>query len=122
MGSTRTNGSALYLFLHQYKTAGTTFRKHLASTFPRWSRLTLSNEHIGLDMSKRDGHPAVPGFVGNRVDEYVARHSSARTRLLMGHFVYPGVHTRVPGSKDARYITFLRHPIERVVSLYWYLK
>ena len=40
----------------------------------------------------------------------------------MGHFVYPGIHTRVPGAKDPRYFTFLRHPVERVVSLYWFLK
>ena len=118
----RTDSSPLYLFLHQYKTAGTTFRKHLSSNFPRWSRLLLSTEQIGLDLSKRVGHPAVPGFVGDRVNEYVDRHSSARTRLVMGHFAYPGVHARVPGSKEARYVTFLRHPVERVVSLYWYLK
>jgi hypothetical protein len=115
-------GSALYLFLHQYKTAGTTLWRHLSPNFSRRSQLFLSSEHIGLDLSKREGHPAVPGFVGDRVDEYVTRHSSPRTRLLMGHFVYPGIHTCVPGSKPARYFTFLRHPVERVVSLYWFLK
>ena len=118
----RTEGSALYLFLHQYKTAGTTLWRHLSPNFPGGAQLFLSGERMGLDGSKRDGHPAVPGFFRDRVDEYVARNSSAGTRLLMGHFVYPGIHTLVPGSRDPRYFTFLRHPVERVVSLYWYFR
>ena len=118
----RTEGSPLYLFLHQYKTAGTTLWRHLSPNFPGGSQLFLSGERIGLDISKRDGHPAVPGFVRDRVDDFVVHNSSARTRLLMGHFVYPGIHALVPGAKDPRYFTFLRHPVERVVSLYWFLK
>jgi hypothetical protein len=120
--ATHTEDSALYLFLHQYKTAGTTLWNHLSPNFPGGSQLFLSGERIGLDISKRDGHPAVPGFIRDRVDEYVVHHSDARTRLLMGHFVYPGIHTLIPGSKEPRYFTFLRHPVERVVSLYWFLK
>ena len=115
-------GPALYLFLHQYKTAGTTLWRHLAPNFAAASQLFLSGERIGLGTSKRDGHPAVPGFVRDRVDAYVAANSHAGTRLLMGHFVYPGIHALVPGSREARYFTFLRHPVERVISLYWYLK
>lgn len=117
----RADDSALYLFLHQYKTAGTTLWRHLSPNFPGGSQLFLSGERIGLDISKRDGHLAVPGFVRDRVDEYVDRNSSSRTRLLMGHFVYPGIHTLLPG-KEPRYFTFLRHPVERVVSLYWFLR
>lgn len=114
--------SALYLFLHQYKTAGTTLWRHLSPNFSAEAQLFLSGERIGLGTRKRDGHPAVPGLVRDRVDEYVARNSSEKTRLVMGHFVYPGIHTLVPGSNDPRYVTFLRHPVERVVSLYWYFK
>jgi hypothetical protein len=118
----RSEGSPLYLFLHQYKTAGTTLWRHLSPNFPAGLQLFLSGERIGLDITKRDGHPAVPGFIRDRVDEYVVHNSSAGTRLMMGHFVYPGIHTLVPGSHDPRYFTFLRHPVERVVSLYWFLK
>lgn len=118
----RRDGSALYLFLHQYKTAGTTLWRHLSPNFPGGSQLFLSGERIGLDISKREGHPAVPGFVRDRVDEYVVRNSSDRTRLLMGHFVYPGIHTLVANGTEPRYFTFLRHPVERVVSLYWFLR
>ena len=115
------NDSALYLFLHQYKTAGTTLSRHLSPNFPGRSQLFLSGERIGLDVSKRDGHLAVPGFVRNRVDEYVVHNSTTRTRLLAGHFVYPGIHALMPGKKP-RYFTFLRDPVERVVSLYWFLR
>jgi hypothetical protein len=114
--------SELYLFLHQYKTAGTTLWRHLSPNFPGGSQLFVSGERIGLDTSKRDGHPAVPGFVRDKVDEYVAGNTGVSTRLLMGHFVYPGIHTLVPGDREPRYFTFFRHPVERVVSLYWFLK
>jgi hypothetical protein len=119
---TETDGSALYLFLHQHKTAGTTLWRHLSPNFPGGSQLFVSGERIGLGMSKSGGHPGLPGFVRERVDEYVARNTTASTRLLMGHYVYPGVHALVPGSRTPRYFTFLRHPVERVVSLYWFLR
>ena len=118
----QTEGSALYLFLHQYKTAGTTLWRHLSPNFAAASQLFLSGERIGLGTSKREGHPAVPGFVRDRVDAYVVANSTADTRLLMGHFVYPGIHALIPGSREPRYFTFLRHPVERVVSLYWFLR
>jgi hypothetical protein len=119
---THIKDSALYLFLHQYKTAGTTLWRHLSPNFPGGSQLFVSGERIGLGGSKRDGHPGVPGFVRDRVDEYVARNSTASTRLLIGHYVYPGIHTLVTGSRTPRYFTFLRHPVERVISLYWFLR
>jgi len=120
--ATRTNDSALYLFLHQHKTAGTTLWRHLSPNFPGGSQLFVSGERIGLGMSKRGGHPGLPGFVRERVDEYVAGNTTASTRLLIGHYVYPGIHSLVPGSRNPRYFTFLRHPVERVVSLYWFFK
>jgi hypothetical protein len=117
-----TSRPALYLFLHQYKTAGTTLWRHLSPNFSDEAQLFLSGERIGLGTSTRNGHPAVPGLIRDRVDEYVAGQSSEKTRLIMGHFVYPGIHALVPGPNDPRYFTFLRHPVERVVSLYWYLR
>jgi Sulfotransferase family len=35
---------------------------------------------------------------------------------------YYGVHELVPGTAEPRYIVFLRDPVERVISLYFYLK
>ncbi len=42
-----------------------------------------------------------------------------RIELISGHTSY-GIHRLVPG--DVTYVTFLRDPVERVISLYFYLR
>lgn len=112
----------LYLFLHQYKTAGKTLAANVVLNMPWRSIIPLWAGYMGLDPTKRVGHPANPGWVREPALEYIKMRATPETRILMGHMLYPGVHELVPTTRPAHYFTFLRHPVERVVSLYFYQK
>lgn len=112
----------LYLFLHQYKTAGTTLVDTLSRNLLSKTCLRLYVAPLGLDVSKRVGHPANPGYRRDRVDQFVTNRGNSETRMLMGHMVYPGIHERITPRRFPRYFTFLRHPLERAISLYFYLR
>lgn len=112
----------LYIFLHQHKTAGKTLLANLSLNIPEKARVRLNVGPAGLDISKRQGNVANPGWVREPVDAYVRKMATPQTLLVEGHFAYLGVHELVPTSRPARYVTFMRHPVERVVSLYNYLR
>jgi len=90
------------IFLHVPRTAGTTLHRIIDRQY---------SEHtdcwIGRDV--RDG----PEFI--RFD--AARRG--QIRMLRGHFAY-GLHKWIPG--PAAYFTILRHPIERVISFYCFVR
>jgi hypothetical protein len=112
----------LYILLHLYKTAGQTLNEQLKLNFRRPEALQLYVGPMGLDISKFSGSPANPGWVTERVREYVARGLKPQTRVAYGHMAYYGMHTLAAWPVTPRYVAFLRDPIERVISLYYYLR
>lgn len=91
----------LVLLLHIPRTAGTGMRKFLASHL-------VVNRHLAHDRLVL-GDGAGVGFA-----------RAAQFELISGHFPY-GLHERFPG-RPYRYVTLLREPVERVLSLWRYLK
>jgi hypothetical protein len=93
----------MLLFSHIPKTAGTSLRQ-------------LTDNHTPEVVYAYDGQLAL----GNPNLAFIqAFRQRSRPALLMGHFSY-GVH-RLLGLMP-RYVTVLREPVERVVSLYRYQK
>lgn len=92
------------VFVHIGKSGGTTL-----STTLRWVYGPGACYQIPA------GRPERP----DRWFEEVSSQELKRIDLVMGHAIY-GVHEQLPGS--CRYFTMLRHPIRRVVSLYYYIK
>jgi hypothetical protein len=92
------------VFTHIGKSGGTTL-----STTLRWVYGPGACYHIPA------GRPERPD---RWFDETSARELE-KIELVMGHAIY-GAHEQIPGS--CRYFTVLRHPIRRVVSLYYYIK
>ncbi len=90
------------IFNHIPKTAGSTFKNILWRQYGSNSVFfSMTPEHhkkrlaeFGVQLSKKD-----------------------RSRVLVTHSGY-GVHELLPDSFNYRYVTFLRHPIERVISGY----
>lgn len=92
---------AVLIFLHLPKTAGSTLL------------------HV---LERQYGSDAVLGLYESRFGEETATLTSeqiGRTRVIAGHF-YFGVHEYLPGK--CSYLTFLRDPVERVVSHYHFVR
>lgn len=87
------------LFLHLPKCAGTTFQR-IISNQKRYS----------------------PDFCIQRGGEIVDLPAGEENRLevLYGHMLF-GVHNKLP-QKNVTYITFLRNPVARVISFFYYLQ
>lgn len=93
------NRKQTLIFLHIPKTAGSTFSSILAHLYPE-------RIYSSYDFAKATQFQSIP--------------ESQRTEiaLLQGHFAY-GIHNYIPHS--SQYITFLRNPVERIVSFYYYI-
>jgi hypothetical protein len=112
----------IYIVLHMPKTAGTTLAENFKLNFGRdgWLYNTLEREaglywRVGAQ-EWNDG--ALDDFLGY----YVAHNVTSRTRCIFGHTVFPGIHRFLSPQINPLYITFLRDPVERCISFYYYLK
>jgi hypothetical protein len=94
------------VFVHIPKTAGTTIRTALAKVYQPEERAFVY-------------HPSVPDSVTMEMIAGWSEERRARLRLVMGHFEF-GIHDHLPGT--SHYVTMLREPMDRLVSLYDYFR
>lgn len=112
------NNDYLYIFLHIPKTAGSTFRYHIDKNMKPGQKLLLDRELLGI---KKDREKLTEVDYQVATKKYISKLSEAqksKIKIIYGHTVYYGVHKYF--SRQARYITFIRNPIERTLSLYNY--
>lgn len=100
----------LWIFLHIPKCGGTTFKAHVERYLPLEERFF---EFSNWGRRYRAEH-GLPEFAERPPEE------RARAQVLAGHRLGWGIHHLVPGSRDVRYLSVLRDPAERCVSLYNY--
>ena len=105
----------LYIFLHIPKTAGSTFIFHLLKNFRKEELLHLSFEKLGLSL---DDPVLSPRVYKKAVAEYFSNNLEGREKIkvIYGHAVPFGVHKYF--GAQAKYITFIRDPELRLVSIY----
>ena len=92
------------IFIHIPKTAGTTLRSIIEDLFPREQLYFL---YIGNTL-----HPGMEEF------QALSEEEKRRIKIFCGHQAY-GFHRYLP--QPCKYITVMRDPIERTVSLYHHL-
>lgn len=88
------------IFLHIHKTGGTSLSHAL-----RW----------GTQFARR--HWTEPGDSWAKSYQDLSEKEREQVDLLQGHFLY-GIHEHCPG--PATYIAMVRHPVERIISSYYY--
>lgn len=107
----------LYIFVHVPKTGGETLIKHVVKNFPPESVLLLDNKNLKLyPHTKRK----IDYF--SKVKKYLLGlplSKRRKIRFVAGYILPYGIEEFFPG-KEARYITFIRHPLRRVLSMYNY--
>ncbi|MDQ2824039.1 MAG: sulfotransferase family 2 domain-containing protein [Verrucomicrobiota bacterium] len=90
------------IFLHIPKAGGSTISKILEQRYSRAETLTLDDRDRQIAQLK-----ALPAA------------QRGQYRLIQGHLFF-GLHRFIPGATT--YITFLRRPVERVLSFYYYAR
>lgn len=116
------------IFLHLHKTAGTSLRELLRSRYreeevyvespPPEDRIRASVEMGGEGTPVRRRPPAKSALRYVHEIEAIPPEERRRLRLLMGHFWF-GVHELL--EQPSTYVTILRDPVERTLSLYHHL-
>lgn len=91
--------------LHIPKTAGTSFRQVLHAVYgDRLTKLDIRNDQLLVEDKL---------FFGSELP--------AGTTVIHGHFFYPHLKRTLALAENVPIITWLRHPVERVISNYYYL-
>lgn len=106
----------LYIFLHIPKTAGLTFRYHIEKNLKRHERLLINLDNFGI-------RKEFPGLNYQKYKSFADKYFSSlsenkknKIKVIYGHYVPYGIHKHF--KKPARYITFVRNPVARTVSIY----
>src|SRR3989344_9024690 len=111
----------LCIFLHIQKCAGSTIRVHIERSLKPGEYIFLYDGEYFDVREKQLKHFTI----GKRREEMalylsqLTNEQKRRVRVLYGHRVYYGIHRFFPG-REARYLTFIRHPTVRTLSLYNY--
>lgn len=94
---------SILIFVHIPRTGGTSFRKVLEDNFSKDSILSIYGDDI------------------LRARSVVCSHTSLDTiSVIRGHFSF-GLHELI-GERPYQYVTIIRHPVSRVMSLYNYIR
>jgi hypothetical protein len=112
------NKQNLYLFLHIPKTSGETFKCNIEDTLSQnaviRSSFTYNEEYFDFRVQKKvffQGEKHFESYLQDLSDT-----QKNQVQFICGHDTYYGMHKHF--YKHPRYITFVRNPIDRTISLY----
>jgi hypothetical protein len=107
------------LFLHIPKTAGSSVTRVLYRQYATPDYFEAENGWLcaGIYYYPGEGFFKPPG--GGFFPEVIEALERSPVRAVVGHFSF-GIHRFIPS--ECTYMTILRHPLDRVVSLYYHLR
>lgn len=95
------------LSLHIPKTAGTSFRNILKEVYGEKAVVRFDINNKGVVRLNQ---------------EFYTKKKLPDSRVIHGHFTYRDINTQFDLPKDIQKITWLRNPVDRVISNYFYLE
>lgn len=95
------------IFLHLPKTGGTSLRNILNREYAENTRLLI---YTYPHFPKKDGIVKL---------QKLSNDKRAKLELIYGHFAF-GIHEYLP--QESTYITFLRDPVDRIISHFYFVK
>jgi hypothetical protein len=108
----------LYIFVHAYKTGGTTLAKHLLKNFRKDEILNLTYKELGIypdQGESADWQKKVFAYL----DE-IPQAKRKKIKVVLGHILPYGIHRFFP--RKPHYLTMVRNPGKRVLSFYNYYR
>lgn len=108
MGGRKMNKNIQLVSIHIPKTAGTSFRNTLKSIYGE-------EAVVRVDIEKTGEHIRV------NQEDYAENRLPPHTRVVHGHFRPTHLYAYFPIPEEVPIITWLRDPVERVISNYYYL-
>jgi hypothetical protein len=112
----------LYIVSHIPKTAGSTLRCNFELNFSgaAWLPADVPGTLEWDEVTGNKSPSELKAYIDGRVREEFDEHSAC----IFGHWAYYGIHEAIPvpwrDEVTPRYLTFLREPVARVVSMYRY--
>lgn len=104
----------MLISLHLPKTAGTSFRSTLESTYGSTLLKDYGDTPLHLAKSKRNKKAFKDGLANGR-------RKFSGTECIHGHFL-PLKYLLLSGRQDITFVTWMREPVERLLSHYYYWK
>lgn len=108
--------NAIYFFLHVPKTAGTTFIKHVKKNLKPSEYVHI--EPPMLNLSEEYDNKKYKRKIEKLLLQ-MSENERDKVKIIISHTLPYGIHQYF--NKEARYITFLRSPSSRILSIYNYL-
>lgn len=102
--------------LHIPKSAGTSFRNTLKKVYGQTAVL-----RVDVTLEKGEGEKKALPFVKVNEKHYQKKALPKSAKVIHGHFSPASLNKGLSLPPDVPYITWFRHPVERVISNYYYL-
>src|SRR3990167_5129606 len=109
----------LYIFFHMPKCAGSTFRCHVERNFKKGEAVSICWDGY-FDVTSEKYTFFTSGECRKQINAYLSRltvKQKDKIKILHGHEIYYGIHRFFP-DREPRYITFVRCPVVKEVSMY----